>query len=62
MKREGADSKVVDDDEKSRACPEPDAVVKTEDMELCCKAELTVCRRRWALNAILLNSRQVCDT
>ena len=38
VKREGADSSVPDDEE-ARACPEPDAVVKTEDMEVSCKAE-----------------------
>ena len=38
VKREGTDSSVPDDEE-ARACPEPDAVVKTEDMEVSCKAE-----------------------
>ena len=40
VKREGADNSVPDDEEAT-ACPEPDAVVKTEDMEVPCKVEPT---------------------
>eukprot|EP00752_Nemacystus_decipiens_P010942 g9724.t1 len=41
VKRQPVDNSSVPDDERAGDCPETDAVVKAEDMEVPCKAEPT---------------------